>query len=115
MKCPHCNNEITTPELIEQAILKSQTYYDIWDGLSLGTSFTAVGAKGSWEVTLVEKVSPQFDSYGDSFGDVSMVFEVDERFYMKTGTTDSYGEPQWNNNFKEVAPKSVVMTKYEEI
>jgi hypothetical protein len=46
-------------------------------------------------------------------GNIYLVFEVNGKFWRKTGTTDSYGEREWDGTFREVTKGEVVVTKYE--
>lgn len=46
-------------------------------------------------------------------GTCFIVFEVDGRYYRKTGTTDSYASRNWNGKFREVTKGEILVTKYE--
>lgn len=42
-----------------------------------------------------------------------LVFEVDGRYWRKTGTTDSYASRTWDGKFREVSKGEVIVTRYE--
>lgn len=46
-------------------------------------------------------------------GNCYIVFEVDGRYWRKTGETDSYANRQWVGKFREVAKGEILVTKYE--
>ena len=46
-------------------------------------------------------------------GTCFIVFEVNGKYYRKTGVTDSYANRNWNGKFREVTKGEVIVTKYE--
>lgn len=46
-------------------------------------------------------------------GTCFIVFEVNGKYYRKTGITDSYANRNWNGKFREVTKGEVIVTKYE--
>lgn len=46
-------------------------------------------------------------------GTCFIVFEVDGKYYRKTGVTDSYANRNWNGKFREVTKGEILVTKYE--
>lgn len=75
------------------------------------------------EVTIVEVHLDEGDEtlerYYDSAheqgheGTCFIVFEVDGKYYRKSGTTDSYANRNWNGKFREVKKGEILVTKYE--
>jgi hypothetical protein len=46
-------------------------------------------------------------------GTCFIVFEVDGKFYRKTGTTDSYANRNWNGKFREVTKGEVTVIRFQ--
>lgn len=75
------------------------------------------------QVTVVERHLDEGDETHERYydspheqgheGTCFIVFEVNGRYYRKTGTTDSYANRNWNGKFREVTKGEVQVIKYE--
>lgn len=104
-------SELTQNE-VEDLILKSGS----WESWANGYSESYKG------IRVVERDLDEGDDRDSWYespheqgheGNCYMVFEVDERYWRKTGVTDSYARRNWDGKFREVSKGEVIVTKYE--
>ena len=128
--CPLCGSEVSpnSPALILSELLDfirtkgwdslesdSTTY-----GYPVGKKFT-VGARSAMVVAKKIKYDVgdlDADYYGGELPqgttyETYIVIQVDEGFFKKTGTGDSYGDISWDGELKIVEPKEKVIKVYE--
>jgi len=85
--------------------------YDAWNALFEGRNTNL--ATASVKATFVANSGAL--NYDENSGDQSIhvIFEVDGKFYKKTGYHSSYGGTEWDGAVTEVQPKTKTITVYE--
>lgn len=90
----------------------ANSWDELWEkGKTLVTPLT-----DTTTAVLVSKTERETDSYGDFIqgeGEVSMVFQVGDRFFKKTGYQGSYDdERSWDGGVSEVFPVERTVVTY---
>lgn len=86
----------------------NSTWSDLFYGH--GVLLRAENSTHKVRAKLVETYKPVADSYGDVSGECSIVFEVDGKFFKKTGYTSSYEGFEWDGSVYEVQPFTQTIT-----
>jgi hypothetical protein len=109
------------PEMTQNEVEDLILSWGDWDAWGNNTGY-GLGSRPS-HVKLVEWYLDEGDETHERYydspheqgheGTCFVVFEVDGRYWRKTGTTDSYANRNWNGKFREVQKGEVIITKYE--
>lgn len=121
-KCPACNSEVDSnnPALLLEDLKAAVTRVGGWgflEGRNVGYSFLV----GSNSAKIVErKTTPGYpaDGYDGAWDqgteyEASLVIEIGDSYFKKTGTGDSYGDIAWNGDLKPVKVSEKIVKVYE--
>lgn len=110
--CQYCGSHIDAehPYFIGQQIEKHMPYegFEWWERIGDGRT---VEVKNLGTVTVVAKHVSYGEDQGEDSRPIFIIFEVDGKYYRKSGIANSYGERNWGAGGFLPAVQKVVVTK----
>ena len=118
MKCTLCASEISPGSVGEISLLLKRHLDSRYEAERVGYKFNFNGytaeivkVKDSWDDGLESETS-SYAHQGETF-EAYIIYKVNDFFFKKAGTGDSYGEVSWDGGFGPVEAKPRVITVYE--
>lgn len=110
-KCPTCDAPVAPDDALNLgATLEEARDWYSWPAAP--SKFTLWFRGSPIEVNLIDRNVIAYEEQGNET-EVWLLFRIEDKFYKKYGTGDSYGDVDWDGPFKEVYKSEKVVTVYE--